>query len=89
MYTPVTTTALAEFTASLGAANQQALKIFINMIQDTVIQNPASKPAGIPDTAIDEINAAFYERFGDILIETGPQGPSISGEYAAILREWE
>jgi hypothetical protein len=77
--------ALETFAASLGEAERRALKhIAANG------EHAAPDISGlIPDAVIDAVNEAFNRRFGDLLIETGPEGPSISGEYQAILREWE
>jgi len=72
-YIPPDKTALAEFIASLGEAEREVLK---NIAQGSA--QPVS------DAAIDAINGAFYERFGDLLIETGLEGPSISEEYRDI-----
>jgi len=69
---------LADFIASLEEAEREVIK---NIAQGSA--QPVS------DAVIDAINEAFYERFGDLLIETGPEGPSISVEYRDILGKWE
>jgi len=62
---------------------------FIALLEETereVIKHIAQGSAQpVSDAAIDAINGAFYERFGDLLIETGPEGPSISVEYKEYL----
>ena len=83
-YIPVNKTTLAKFIASLEAIDQKALESIIQTAHD-----PASTTTGVSDTTIDKINAAFYKHFGDLLIETGRKGPSISDEYAVILEKWE
>jgi hypothetical protein len=80
VYIPVNKAAFADFFASLGKPEQNALKSIIQTIQE---------PADITETAIDNINAAFYEQFGDLLIETCREVPSISAEDAVILEKWE
>jgi hypothetical protein len=85
-YTPPDKTALLEFIDSLGETERNALKSITQRMKD----RPALPGSGsVPDGTIDAINAAFYERFKDILIETGSTEPSISAEYEAILGAWE
>jgi len=85
-YMPPDKTALEEFAASLAETERNALKIIIQRMKN---KNALSGSGGISELTIDAINAAFYERFKDILIETGSAEPSISAEYKAILEEWE
>ncbi|MCL1815824.1 MAG: hypothetical protein FWG27_08420 [Treponema sp.] len=73
---------------------KETLTEFINSLEETewyILQHIARGMYNIPvsETIIDAINSAFYEQFGDLLIETGPEGPSISAEYRAILGKWE
>jgi hypothetical protein len=85
-YTPPDKTALLEFIDSLGEMERNALKSIAQWMKDrTALPGSGS----ISDGTIDTINAAFYEQFKDILIETGGTEPSISAEYEAILGAWE
>ena len=86
-YTPVNKITLMEFIGSLKDTEQNLIK---NIMQGA----HTSKNHSVSDTDIDAINVAFYEQFGDLLIETAPDhdkspAPSIFAEYAAILKEWE
>ncbi|MCL1927533.1 MAG: hypothetical protein FWG07_01905 [Treponema sp.] len=82
-YIPVDKINLTKFITSLGTVNRKALESIIRAAHD-----PALKHTDISDTTIDEINSAFYEQFGDLIIEIGSEEPSISAEYAVILGEW-
>jgi hypothetical protein len=76
-YMPPDRSAMAEFVSALDETLREALR---NMVTDTTVS----------ETSIDAINGAFLERFGDLLIGTGPGGPSISAEYEAILKSlWQ
>ena len=77
-YTPPDKTALAEFIASLKETERDVIKSIAR-------ESSSPIPSPVSDAAIDAINGAFYERFGDLLIETGPEGPSISAEYEEFL----
>lgn len=80
-FTAPDTAALKKFIASLTEKERRALSII----------GGGGTPEGkaVSDSVIDAVNEAFNGYFGDLLIETGPNGPSISAEYAAILGEWE
>jgi len=80
-YTSPGSATLAEFIASLEETQRSVIR--------SIAASAYDARNGGADAAIDDINSAFYERFGDLLIETGPDGASISAEYQAILREWE
>jgi hypothetical protein len=79
-YTAPDRTALGEFIAALGTRERAVLRR---------IAGVSAEPVRVTDMDIDAVNAAFNERFGDLLIETTPEGPSISEEYRSILSSWE
>ena len=67
-----------DFLFSLGEAESETIKNIMH-----------GKAAAAADTQIDTVNEIFFAQFGDILIETGTNSPSISSEYLGILGEWE
>jgi hypothetical protein len=69
---------LEDFLAGLGDTERDALR--------KIVTNAGG---GVPDLIVNGINEAFYGRFGDILVESSPAGPSISAGYGSILMEWE
>ena len=82
-YIPLDKAALGEFFASLKENERAAVQNLIEK-KDLFSNNQSAS-----ETLIDTINFAFYDQFGDLLIETGPKGPSINAEYEAILETWE
>lgn len=83
-YAPPEKSAIEEFISLLDEPGKNCIK--------SVAYGDASGgslPSFVSEAAIDAVNGAFYDAFGDLLIETGPDGPSISAEYKAILQEWE
>jgi hypothetical protein len=83
-YAPPDKNALGEFLSLLDDAGKDLIKALNR-------NNAGTEDASflITEAAIDAVNDAFYASFGDLLIETGHDGPSISGEYQAILQSWE
>jgi hypothetical protein len=81
-YAPPDKLKLFEFLSSLDEAEKKLIRTLAR--NDTGTQN-----ALFSEAAIDAVNGAFYNAFGDLLIETGHTGPSISAEYQAILQTWE
>jgi hypothetical protein len=73
-----------EFIASLGNAEQEAIK-------NIRLAAHKSGHIAVSETVIDAVNSDFYQRFGDLLIviETVPKRISINAEYEAIMDEWE
>jgi hypothetical protein len=74
--------------------DQKTLEAFVASLEDTErhavfyiagLQSGETAQAQISAAVIDSINSAFYEQFGDLLIETGGERPSINAEYTAIL----
>jgi hypothetical protein len=85
VYNPPDKKNMEAFVALLGDAERQSLFYMAGL------RNHGYETAheDISDPVIDTINSAFYEQFGDLLIETGGERPSINAEYAAILEQWE
>jgi hypothetical protein len=77
-YTVPTRADLEEFIAALGTRERAALRSVAGAFAEPVT-----------DMEVDAVNAAFNERFGDLLIEITSEGPSISREYRSILSLWE
>ncbi|MDR1307097.1 MAG: hypothetical protein LBK74_05955 [Treponema sp.] len=79
-YTIPTRADLEEFIAALGTRERAVL---------LRVAGISPEPVQVTDMDVDAVNAAFNERFGDLLIETTAEGPSISREYRSILSSWE
>jgi hypothetical protein len=80
--------ALTAFLAGLPAAEREILGCIARGAAAEKLRESALKHGSMPELLTDSLNAAFQETFGDLLVETLDEGPSVSAEYRAEVKRF-